>query len=117
MKILLGSKNFEMQRTSVAKEPKKCANYRTENAEFQCGFIQTKMKDHFGSNANTFHSLTNFKLTFLLKKCVPIKITSFFYDKFNDFLAKIRPSLFVCVFPFLTCTYWYQRQVTYRHIY
>ena len=56
MKILIGSKNFEMQRTSVVKEPKKCANYRTENAEFQCGFIQTKMKDHFGSNANTFHS-------------------------------------------------------------
>ena len=56
MKILLGSKNFEMQRTSVVKEPKKCANYRTENAEFQCSYIQTKMKDHFGSNANTFHS-------------------------------------------------------------
>ena len=56
MKILLGSKNFEMQRTSVVKEPKKCANYRTENAEFQCGFIQTKMKYHFGSLANTCHS-------------------------------------------------------------
>ena len=57
MKILIGSKNFEMQRTSVVKEPKKCANYRTENAEFQCSYIQTKMKDHFGSNANIFHSL------------------------------------------------------------
>ena len=84
MKILLGSKNFEMRRTSVVKEPKKCANCRTENAEFRCSHIQTKMKYHYGSNANTFHfkyypiNLLTVKMSKNAKK-LPLKLAISFY--------------------------------------